>query len=106
MNRTLQVSLITEEHIRAAGEMLARACSDAPLCVYPQPDPAARMSQFAWLFTQLIREGARQHGVYVSALDHQPHGVAVWAPPQAAAPTAPGAAGNGMDRLARRLGPE
>jgi GNAT superfamily N-acetyltransferase len=106
MNRTLQVSLITEEQIPAAGEMLARAFSDDPLCVYTQPDPGARMSQFAWLFTQLIREGARQNGVYVGTFDHQPHGVAVWTPPQAAAPTAPGAAGNGMGQLARRLGPE
>jgi len=106
MNRTLQISLIAEAQIPAAGEMLARAFFDDPLCVYTQPDPGARMSQFSWLFTQLIREGARQDGVYVSAVNHQPNGVAVWTPPRAAAATSPKGSGNGMDQLAQGFGPE
>src|SRR6516165_167204 len=106
MNRTLQISLITEEQIPAAGEMLALAFFDDPLCVYTQPDPGARMSQVAWLFTPLVRAGARQNGVYVSTFDHQPHGVAVWTPPQAPAPAAPEAAGNGMDQPAQSSWPE
>ena len=106
MNGTLQISLITEEQMPAAGEMLALAFFDDPLCVYTQPDRGARMSQFAWLFTQLVRAGARQNGVYVSTFDHQPRGVAVWTPPQAPAPAAPEAAGNGMDRPGQSFGPE
>src|SRR5262245_7492109 len=46
---TFQITPIAEGQIAAAGEMLARAFFNDPLCVYAQPDPAARLSQFGWL---------------------------------------------------------
>jgi hypothetical protein len=49
VSTALQISLIAEEQIPAAGEMLARAFFHDPLCVYAQPHPEARMSQFTWL---------------------------------------------------------
>ena len=82
INSALQISLIAEEQIPAAGEMLARAFFYDPLCVYAQPDPEARMSQFTWLFTELIRAGARQRSVYASTCVYRPNGIAVWMPPQ------------------------
>ena len=87
MSRTPQSVLIAEEQILAAGEVLARAFCNDPLCVYTQPDREARMSQFTWLFTQLVQEGAIQGGVYTNTLIDRPEGVAVWMPPQAAEPT-------------------
>ena len=63
MSRTPQSALITEEQIFAAGEVLARAFFNDPLCMYTQPDLEARMSQFTWLFTQLVREGAIRNGI-------------------------------------------
>jgi hypothetical protein len=59
MSRTPKSVLIAEEQILAAGEVLALAFFNDPLCVYTQPDLEARMSQFTWLFTQFVREGAR-----------------------------------------------
>ena len=88
INSALQISLIAEEQIPAAGEMLARAFFHDPLCVYAQPDPEARMSQFTWLFTELIRAGARQRSVYASTCVYRPNGIAVWTPPQAGGPAA------------------
>jgi hypothetical protein len=54
MIATSHIDLIAEEHISAAGEMLARAFFDDPHYVYTQPDPAARMSGFTWFFTELV----------------------------------------------------
>jgi hypothetical protein len=56
MSSAPQSVLIAEEQILAAGEVLARAFFNDPLCVYTQPDLEARMSQFTWLFTQFVRE--------------------------------------------------
>ncbi len=83
MSSTLQISLIADQRIPAAGEVLARAFFNDPLCVFTQPDPEARMSQFTWLFTDLVRDAARQRSVYVSACVNRPNGVAVWTRPQA-----------------------
>jgi GNAT superfamily N-acetyltransferase len=105
MNKTLDIPLIAEEQIPAAGEVLARAFFDDPLCVYTQPDPSARMTQFTWLFTQFVRAGVSQEGVNVSAVTGQPQGVAVWTPPQAGQPAAEEAAGSGMEQWEQRFGP-
>jgi hypothetical protein len=68
LSRTSQIVLIADEQIPAAGEVLARAFFNDPLCVYTQPDPEARMSQFTWLCTQFVRERARQGGVSIHTL--------------------------------------
>jgi GNAT superfamily N-acetyltransferase len=106
MSRTPQSVLLAQEQILAAGEVLARAFFDDPLCVYTQPDLEARRSQFTWLFTQLVREGARQDGVYTNTRIDRPDGVAVWMPPQAAEPTAEVAVWSEMDQMEQRFGPE
>ena len=106
MSRTPQIIRITGGQILAAGEVLARAFINDPLCVYTQPDPEARMSQFTWLFTQLVREGAGQDGVYTDTLMDQPDGVAVWVPPQAEERTAEGVVWSEMDQMEQRFGPE
>jgi GNAT superfamily N-acetyltransferase len=106
MSRTPQIALIAEEQILAAGEVLARAFFRDPLCVYTQPDLEARMSQFTWLFTQLVRKGAGQGAVYTKTLMDRPDGVAVWAPPHAVEPAAESAAGSEMDQMEQRFGPE
>jgi ribosomal protein S18 acetylase RimI-like enzyme len=106
MNRTPDIVLIAEEQILAAGEVLARAFFNDPLCVYAQPDLEARMSQFTWLFAQLVRKGARQGGLYTNTLMDRPDGVAIWMPPQAGEPTADVAAGSEMDQMEHRFGPE
>jgi GNAT superfamily N-acetyltransferase len=106
MNRTPQIVLIAEEQILAAGKVLARAFFNDPLCTYTQLDLEARMSQFTWLFTQLVRERARQDGVYVNTLMDQPDGVAVWMSPQAGERTAEVAVGSEMDEMEQRFGPE
>jgi hypothetical protein len=62
MSRTPQSVPIAEDQILAAGEVLARAFFNDPLCVYTQPDREARMNQFTWLFAQLAQEGKRAQG--------------------------------------------
>jgi hypothetical protein len=106
MSRTPQIVRTTGGQILAAGEVLARAFINDPLCVYTQPDPEARMSQFTWLFTQLVREGAGQDGVYTDTLMDQPDGVAVWVPPQAEERTAEGVVWSEMDQMEQRFGPQ
>jgi GNAT superfamily N-acetyltransferase len=101
-----QIVRIADGQALAAGEVLARAFFNDPLCVYTQPDLEARMSQFTWLFTQLVREGARQDGVYTNTLVDQPDGVAVWTPPQAGERTAEVAVWSEMDQMEQRFGPQ
>ncbi len=99
MSKIPQIVLLADEQILAAGEVLARAFFNDPLCVYTQPDPEARMSQFSWLFTQLVREGVRQGSVYTNTRIDRPDGIAVWMPPQASEPTAEVAVGSEMDQM-------
>jgi GNAT superfamily N-acetyltransferase len=106
MSRSHQIDVIAEGQILAAGKVLARAFFNDPLCVYTQPDPEARMSQFTWLFTQFVRKGARQDGVYTNTLVGQPDGVAVWMPPCAGEPTAEAAWGSERDEMEQCFGPE
>jgi GNAT superfamily N-acetyltransferase len=106
MSRNPQSVPIADEQIPAAGQVLARAFFNDPLCVYTQPDPDARLSQFTWLFTQLVREGAMQGGVYTNTCIDQPDGVAVWVPPQAGEPTAEVAVWSEMDQMEQRFEPE
>jgi hypothetical protein len=82
MSRTLELSLIAQEHIPPAAEVLARAFADDPLCAHTQPEIEARIGQFAWLFGQLVPEGARQQGVYASVGVKGVDRVAVWTPPE------------------------
>jgi GNAT superfamily N-acetyltransferase len=95
--------LITAEQIRPAGELLAQAFCTDPLNVYTQPDPDARISQFTWLFTQLVQAGAQVSAAYVNTQVARPDGVAVWTPPTPRQPTAELAAWNEMEQ---RFGPE
>jgi GNAT superfamily N-acetyltransferase len=106
MSTTLQSVHIAEEQIPAAGEILAEAFFGDPLCVYTQPDLEARLSQFAWLFTQLVREGDMQRGAYTNTRMDQPDGVAVWMLPQAGEPSVEGAVWSEMDQMEQRLGSE
>ena len=101
-----QIVRIADGQALAAGEVLARAFFNDPLCVYTQPDLEARMSQFTWLFTQLVREGARQDGVYTNALIGRPDGVAVWMPPHAGEATGEEGVGSEMDQMEQRFGPQ
>jgi hypothetical protein len=103
MGRAPQIALISEEQTLAAGEVLARAFADDPLCVYTQPDPEARMSLFTWIFTKLVREGADRGGVYTNAPIGRPDGVAVWMPPRAGGPTAEAAVGGETDQMGQRF---
>jgi GNAT superfamily N-acetyltransferase len=106
MSRTSQITLIAEEQILAAGEVLAQAFFNDPLCVYTQPDHRARMYQFTWLFTQLVREGAEQDGVYANALGGEPDGVAVWTPPRAEERPAQAAVWSEIGLMEQCLGPQ
>jgi GNAT superfamily N-acetyltransferase len=103
MTTTLEISLITDQQIPAAGEMLARAFFNDPLCVFTQPDPHARLSQFTWLFTDLVRDAARQRSVYVSACVNRPHGIAVWTPPQTGGAAADEERDTGTDQMELRF---
>ena len=85
---------------------MARAFLNDPLRVYTQPDLEARMSQFTWLFTQLVRDAARQDGVYTNTRVGQPDGVAVWVAPQAEERTAEVAVWGEMDQMEQRFGPQ
>lgn len=106
MSGTPQSVLIADEQILAAGDVLAQAFVNDPLCVYTQPDKGARLSQFAWLFTQLVREGALQGGVYANTRIGSPDGVAVWMPPLAGELTAEVTMWSEMDQMEQRFGPE
>jgi GNAT superfamily N-acetyltransferase len=64
------------------------------------------MSQFTWLFTQLVKEGVMQDGVYANTQRDRPDGVAVWMPPQIDAPTAEEAVWSEMDQMEQRFGLE
>jgi GNAT superfamily N-acetyltransferase len=97
---------IAEEQIHAAGETLAQAFLNDPLSVYSPPDQGARLSQFTWLFTQLVQEGSAQGGVYVNTQIGWPDGMAVWIPPQTAEPQADAAVWSEMDQTEQRFGPE
>jgi ribosomal protein S18 acetylase RimI-like enzyme len=100
------IALIAKPHIPAAGEALARAFVDDPLCVYTQPDVAARISQFGWFFTKQVREAATQNGVYTNVLDDGPIGVAVWTPPRFADKAPRAAADNDTHDMERCFGIE
>src|SRR5215813_10829530 len=84
----------------AAGEALAAAFVDDPLCVYIQPDVDARLSQFSWFFAQLVRDGVEHGGAYCHNSLGRTDGVAVWQPPQAADPTP------NLEELKKRFGLE
>src|SRR5215471_15275531 len=81
-----RVSPVTEEQVPAAGEALAAAFVDDPLCVYTQPDIDARLSQFSWFFARLVRHGVKHGAAYCHSSHGRPDGVAVWQPPQAEDP--------------------
>ena len=104
MSRTPQIVLLAEKQILAAGQVLAQAFFNDPLCVYTEPDLEARMSHFAALFTLLVRKGARHDGVYTTI--GRPDGVAVWMPPQVGESTAEVAVWSEMNQMAERFGPE
>ena len=106
MRRSPAAVLIADDQIPSAGEILAQAFVDDPLCVYTQPSSEARMSQFGWLFTQLAREGALHSGVYANTRTNRLDGVAVWMPPQVGESTAEVAVWSEMDQMAERFGPE
>jgi ribosomal protein S18 acetylase RimI-like enzyme len=99
------LALVAEEEIHAAGEVLARAFVNDPLCVYTQPNRQARVIQFTWLFTQLAQQAAMQGGVYVNTRSDRPDGIAVWMPPLAGESTAE-AVWSEMDQMAQRFGSE
>jgi len=82
-----RVSLVTNRQIHPAGEALAAAFADDPLCVYTQPDVHARLDQFAWFFAQLVRDGVAHGGAYCHSSLGRPDGVAVWQLPEAEDPT-------------------
>jgi GNAT superfamily N-acetyltransferase len=103
VSSTLQISLIADQQIPSAGEVLARAFFDDPLCVFTQPDPEARISQFTWLFTDLVRDAARQRSAYASACVNRPNGIAVWTPPQADGPAPEERQGSGTDQMGLRF---
>jgi GNAT superfamily N-acetyltransferase len=73
-----RVSLVTERQVSAAGEVLAQALVDDPLCVYTQPHIGARLNQFAWFFAQLVRAGVEHESAYCHTSLGRPDGVAVW----------------------------
>jgi GNAT superfamily N-acetyltransferase len=106
MSRTPRITLSAEAQTLAAGMVLARAFFNDPLCVYTQPDLEARMSQFTWFFTQLVRKGAMEGGVYTDTSAGQPKGVAVWVPPHGGEPTADVAAGTEIEQMEKHFGPE
>jgi GNAT superfamily N-acetyltransferase len=106
MSRIPQSILIAQDQIPAAGEVLARAFVNDPLCVYTQHDREVRLSQFSWLFTQLAQEAAVRDGVYVNTRSAPPDGVAVWMPPQTSEPRQEKAVWSEMDQMAQRFGPE
>ncbi len=98
---------IAEEQVLAAGEVLGQAFFNDPLCVYTEPDDLeARLSQFTWLFTQLVREGAAQGGVFVNTRNARPDGVAVWVPPQTGEAAAGEEVWSEMDQMEQRFRPE
>jgi GNAT superfamily N-acetyltransferase len=78
LRQTQRVSLVTERQISAAGEVLAQAFIDDPLCVYTQPDVGARLNQFAWFFAQIVRTGIEHDVAYCHRSLGRPDGVAVW----------------------------
>jgi GNAT superfamily N-acetyltransferase len=106
MTITSQIVLIAGGQIHAAGEVLARAFLNDPLCVYTQPDLEARMAQFTWLFTRFVGEGAGRGGVYTNTLTGPPDGVAVWTPPRAGEPGSEAAAAGETDPMGQRFGHE
>lgn len=106
MSKIPQIVPIAEEQILAAGEVLARAFFNDPLCVYTQPDLDARRNQFTWFFTQFVREGVTQGGVYTNTPIDQPDGIAVWTPPQATEPAVELTVKSEMDQMEQRFGSE
>ncbi len=70
---------LLESQIRDAGELLARAFHDDPLCSYITPGDAKRARDLPWIMTAFIRYCYPFGTVYTTsgALE----GVAVWAPP-------------------------
>lgn len=98
---THEIAPIAEEQFPTAGDALARAFIDDPLCVYTQPDVAVRLRQFGWFFTQQLQQAATHNAVYTNVLDDGPTGVAVWTPPS----SRNGAAEHDTEDLQRCFGP-
>ena len=105
-SRAHEVAPIAEEQIPAAGEVLARAFADDPLSVYTQPDVDARLRQFAWFFSQFVRERAGHETVYGHVSSGRLDGVAVWTPPQAAESALERDGESELAQLEERFGPE
>jgi GNAT superfamily N-acetyltransferase len=101
----LHIELIPEDQIHAAGEILAQAFFNDPLCLYAEPNPEARIRGFGRFFTELVREGADMGEVYECALDDQPVGVAVWMPPWTGDAGEEAAAGSAQNHTKQLLGP-
>ena len=76
MTSTVDLSPIAREQIPAAGEALARAFSNAPLCVYTQPDPEARITQVHLVLHPGVREEVRRQGVDGAVYSNRVDGVA------------------------------
>lgn len=95
-----RVSFVTERKVSAAGEVLAQAFVDDPLCLYAQPDVGARLNQFAWFFAQLVRTGVEHEGAYCHSSLGRPDGVVVWKRLQAVESVAE------LDEMEERFGPE
>jgi GNAT superfamily N-acetyltransferase len=94
------ITLITEEQIPLAGEMLEQAFFNDPLDVYTAPDPETRTRIFSWFFAQAVRDEASTHTIYTTV--GQPEGVAVWLPPH----TNEQATQSASDEMERRFGRE
>jgi len=99
-------TLLADGPIAAAGDVLAQACCNDPLCVYTEPVQDARLGQFAWLFSQLVRDGSLQGGVYTYTSGGRLDGVAVWMPCEGGEPTAEAGVWSEMGQMEQNFGPE
>jgi ribosomal protein S18 acetylase RimI-like enzyme len=104
MSTTYEITPIAEEQIQSAGEVLARAFIDDPLCVYTEPDAGARLSKFASLFSEWVRQGASQHTVYTDTRIGRPTGVAIWNSPQAGQAESEAAEAPDWNEMQKRFG--
>ena len=102
-SRGLEVTLLAENQVNAAGAVLARAFHDDPLSIYMLPDPIERARALPSHFTAFLRLGLLFGEVYSTPLE--PEGAAIWLPPHGWEMTPEKTKEAGVDDLATLLPP-
>ncbi|MFX1451176.1 MAG: GNAT family N-acetyltransferase [Promethearchaeota archaeon] len=93
---------LTEDHIKPAGKMLARAFEDNPIFIYLIPDTIERKNKLRYIFEFIIHYGVLYGEVYAPSSNLE--GVAAWLPSEKAYKTIKRMILSGGENVLKKLG--